>query len=349
MLLAVTLVALIAIALLVLQFVNDRRDARLYPAPGRMVEAGGRRLHARVQGSGGPTVVFESGISASSISWSVLQPRIARLTTTVSYDREGFGWSASARGRLDAGRMLDDLAALLQHLDVPAPYVLVGHSFGGLLVRLYAGQHPEQVAGMVLLDPVSAYEWAKPKLNDLAQLRVACMLSSWGGFLARFGVVRLATAPLLRGSTRLPKLIGKASAGPAARVLDRLVGEVRKLPPESWPVVRAHWCRASNFRSMAKHLKSLPGSFRGLKNARFDGPLVVISGANLPPRGVAEHRAIAALSPRGEHLQATHGGHWVHFDEPEMVEDAVRRVVAAVRETNGLLPACTASGPPDAR
>jgi pimeloyl-ACP methyl ester carboxylesterase len=223
--------------------------------------------------------------------------------------------------------MLSDLTALLERLNLPRPYVLVGHSYGGLLVRLYAERHPEKVAGLILLDPVLECEWAHPRLNEKRLLKAACVMSSWGGFLARFGVVRFATAPLLRGSTRLPQLIGKASAGPASKVIDRLAGEIRKLPKESWPIVRAHWCRTSNFRAMVKHLKALPSSFEGLRNAQFDFPLVVISGANISPAGLAEHRAIAALSSRGEHLLAASGGHWVHFDDPELVAETIRRLV----------------------
>ncbi len=324
----ITLAVMLALAA-ILQLNGDHRDARSYPPPGRIIDAG-HGLHAYVMGSGAPTVVFESGISASSISWTVLQPQIAEITTTVSYDRAGLGWSNAARDVFDVDRMLADFSALLDKLQLPAPYVLVGHSYGGLLVRLYAERHPERVAGLVLLDPVLACEWAQPDLNHRRLLQTACVMSSWGGFLARFGVVRFATAPLLRGSTFIPQLIGRASAGPAAGVIDRLAGEIRKLPRESWPIVRAHWCRPSNFRAMVKHLKALPSSFTALRNSQFDFPLVVISGANVSPDGLSEHRAIAALSTRGEHRVCASGGHWVHFDDPELVADAIRRVVKAV-------------------
>ena len=313
------------------QFLGHRKDALSFPPPGRMIDVGGRRLHARVLGSGAPTVVFESGISASSISWVVLQPQLAEMTTTVTYDRAGLGWSEPWPGRFDANRILADLAALLDRLNLPAPYVLVGHSYGCLLARLYAERNLQQVAGLVLIDPVLGCQWAKPDTNRRRSLQAACVLASWGGFLARFGVVRFATAPLLRGSTRLPKLIGKASAGPAAGVIDRLAGEIRKLPRETWPIVRAHWCRPSSFRAMVRHLKALPSSFDGVRNSKFDFPLVVISASNVSPEGLSEHRAIAALSSRGEHLVATRGGHWLQFDEPELVADAIRRVVATVR------------------
>jgi pimeloyl-ACP methyl ester carboxylesterase len=225
--------------------------------------------------------------------------------------------------------MLADFAGVLDGLHQPAPYILVGHSYGALLARLYAELHPQQVEGLVLLDPVLACDWAKPVGGQKRVLQTGCVMAAWGGFLTRFGVVRFATGPLLRGSTLVPKLVAKASAGPAAGVLDRLVGEIRKLPPATWPIVRAHWCRASNFRALAKHLRALPSTFDGLRNFRFDFPLVVVSAANLSNEGLAEHRAIAGLSSRGEHIRLTRGGHWVQFEDPDLIADAIRRVVAA--------------------
>ncbi|HEY3835132.1 MAG TPA: alpha/beta hydrolase [Bryobacteraceae bacterium] len=328
--LIVGVVVLVSIALMAaLQLRGDRHDRRLFPPPGRMVDIGGRSLHARVAGSGTPAVVFESGISASSVSWTVLQPRIAQLTTTVSYDRAGLGWSDPVSGHFDAERLVADLELLLRNLSIAPPYILVGHSYGALLVRLYAERNPGQIAGLVLVDPVLGSEWAQPDAGHVRSLKAACMLSSWGAVLARLGVVRFATAPLLRESTVLPMLIGKASAGPAAGVIDRSTGEIRKLPRESWPVVRALWCRPGSFRGMARHLRALPSSFEHLRNAAFDFPIVVISADNLTPEGLAEHRAIAALSHQGEHVLAEGSGHWVHFDAPDVIAAAIRRVLGA--------------------
>ena len=298
--------------------------------PGQMVDVGGRRLHARVMGSGAPTVLFESGISASSVSWTVLQPRIAAFTTAVSYDRAGLGWSELPRGRFDSGHMLADLSCLLDRLHVPGPYILVGHSYGALLARLFAEQHRDRIGGLILVDPVLACEWAKPDAKHRRMLHAARTLSWWGAVLARCGVVRFATAPLLRESTAMPRLIARMSAGPAAGVLDRLTGEIRKLPRESWPTVRELWCRPSSFRAMINHLKALPATFDLLQDTRFDFPVVVISAAGTSAEGLAEHRAISALSSQGEHLIATESGHWAHFDQPDLIVSAIQRVSAAV-------------------
>jgi pimeloyl-ACP methyl ester carboxylesterase len=308
------------------------KAATIQPS-GQMVDIGGRRMHARVMGSGAPTVVFESGIAASSISWTVLQPQAAGFTTTVSYDRAGLGWSDLGPGRFDADRMLSDLALLLERLRVPAPYVLVGHSYGALLARRFAERNLELIGGLVLIDPALAGEWAKPDARHRRRLRAACVLSWWGALLARCGVVRLATTPLLRESTAMPKLIARMSAGPAAGILDRLIGEIRKLPRASWPTVQAVWCRTSSFRGLIRHLRALPASFEGLRNTKFDFPVVVISASDTSAEGLAEHRTIAALSSQGEHLIADVSGHWVHFDQPELITGAIRRIATAARHS----------------
>ena len=101
------------------------------PAPGRLVDIGGMRLHLSCAGEGGPTVVLEAALGASSISWSLVQPGLARLTRVCSYDRAGFGWSDRGPMPRTARRIASELHTLLERARVPAPYLLVGHSFGG--------------------------------------------------------------------------------------------------------------------------------------------------------------------------------------------------------------------------
>jgi len=207
--------------------------------------------------------------------------------------------------------------------------ILVGHSYGGLLARLFAERHPEKVGGLVLVDPVLGCEWAHPgKAQDA--LRVSAVkLTRVGEWLARFGVVRLASSPAVLRSGIIPKLA--TSHQVTEGVLSRLTAEIVKLPREIVPVFRSHWCRAKNFRALTVHLRELPSSFAELREARLDCPEVVISADNPSDEGLAEHRAIAALSARGEHVIAEGSGHWVQFDRPDLVVAAIRRVVRAAR------------------
>jgi pimeloyl-ACP methyl ester carboxylesterase len=122
-------------------------------AGGRLVAIGpGRRLYAQCAGSGRPTVVLEAGFPGDSTVWSAIQPQLARTTRACAYDRAGLGSSLPARGVRDARDEIDDLQRLLGAARLPAPYVLVGHSYGGMLVRLFARTHPSETAGVVLID-----------------------------------------------------------------------------------------------------------------------------------------------------------------------------------------------------
>jgi pimeloyl-ACP methyl ester carboxylesterase len=119
---------------------------------GTLVDIGGRRLHCLVTGNGGPTVVLEAGMGDTVATWSQVQPALAVWTTVCSYDRAGLGSSDPASGPRTATAMVDDLRALLTAAGLPGPYLLVGHSFGGQLVRLFAGRFPDEVIGLVLVD-----------------------------------------------------------------------------------------------------------------------------------------------------------------------------------------------------
>ena len=318
----ISLAALLALAGL-FQLVCSRRDERTFPPPGRMIDIDGRKLHARVMGGGAPVVVFEAGISASSINWVLTQPQVAGFATTCAYDRAGLGWSESPAGAYDAERMVANLAALLDRLNLPGPYVLVGHSYGGLLVRLFAEHYPDKAAALVLIDPVLACHWAHP---DAAHARVKRRGARWrncaDGWRA-LGSSGWRRSPLIVRSLILPGLAGKKGSGEGP--VYRLDTELRKLPLQTVPVIRSHWCRPKSFRAISAHLAALESSFAAVRNMRLNIPLTVISAGNTPPEGVAEHQAIARLSRLGEHIVAKRSGHWIQLDEPQLVVDAIRR------------------------
>ena len=119
---------------------------------GRLVDIGGRSLYIECTGSGSPTVVLEAGFGGSSKNWTPVLPQLGRTTRTCAYDRAGLGSSIAMPGTHDASDEIADLAHLLAAAHIPPPYVLVGHSYGGQLVRLYAQAHPADVAGVVLVD-----------------------------------------------------------------------------------------------------------------------------------------------------------------------------------------------------
>jgi pimeloyl-ACP methyl ester carboxylesterase len=259
--------------------------------------------------------------------------RIAEFTEVISYDRPGLGWSAPRRSPASFEVILEELHALLQQAGVASKRILVGHSFGGLLVSLYAVRYPENVAGLVLVDPVAPVEWANASPQKLAMLNRGVLLSRRGAVLARLGIVRLALALLVGGSRLLPKALARISSGRAAGVTERLVGEVRKLPEEVWPMIRSNWCRPGCFTAMAEYLQSLPAAAAALAGCAIPQsiPITVLSASDAPPERLRAHAAMAQSSSRGRHIVASKSGHWILLDEPERVVDAVREMTGPMR------------------
>lgn len=311
------------------QLLGRRRDLRDYPPPGRLLEVDGTRFHLLEMGAAGPAVVFEAGIAASSVSWALVQPRVAQFARTCSYDRAGLGWSGPVRSPRTLSQSIADLHSLLNTAGMKGPYLLVGHSYGGLLVQAYAAAYPAQVAGLVLVDPVAVQEWAQPSQEALRRLQRGVRLSRRGAWLARLGVVRFALARLLSGDRRVPARIAKLSSRGGATVISRLVGEVGKLPRESWPMVRAHWCDPKCFRGMAAHLEQLPASAAALAGlgALPDVPVCIISAATSTIAERNERERIIAGVTFGDHVVAELAGHWIQLDQPHLVIDACRRIL----------------------
>jgi pimeloyl-ACP methyl ester carboxylesterase len=330
---AILLVSVVAAGALY-QRIGAIRSARACVAPGMMVDVGGHRLHLVCAGSGSPTVVFESGIAASSLSWTRVLRDVATFTRACAYDRAGLAWSDAARAPRTLARMVAELRGLLANAAVAGPYVLVGHSFGAFLVCAYASQHPDQVAGLVLLDPPS--EWHQLTREQARLLRGGIHLSRIGGILARLGVVRACLALLSGGAPDVPRNVVRIFGPTAARTLERLVGEVRKLPPDVHPIVQALWCQPKCFRAMANYLGAMEetAAFVAGLTSLPGVPLVIISSGDQPPDTVAAHQQLARLSSQNRHLVAARSGHWIQFDEPDLVVTAIRDVVDHARRSN---------------
>ena len=292
-----------------------------------MVDVGGRRLHVNVAGSGGPAVILEAGIAASSLSWALVAKKVAQFTTVVTYDRAGFGWSDPAPHCCTALDSAQDLALLLDKAGIRGPLVLVGHSFGGLIVRLFEQTYPERAAGLVLVDPVCRVEWRDAGEQQKRMLSRGVRLARRGELLARLGVVRLALNLLMSGSRTIPKMLARVSAGRGAGVTERLTGEVRKMPRELWPAVAAHWSQARCFRAMADSLENLPVSVMQIDEDRSQGdlPIVVLSAGSASAQAMAEHEHDAGMSRAGVHSVVLGSGHWIQPDVPDSVVDAIRR------------------------
>ena len=313
------------------QTVGLRRSSRACPPPGTMIDLGGRRLHVVSAGEGAPSVVFEAGIAATSVSWSLVLPEIARNARVCAYDRAGLAWSDTDPRPHTLENILADLDFVIARSNLPRPIVLVGHSFGCFVICAWASRNPDAVGGLVLIDPPAPSEWGEPTPARRRLLKRGVRLSYVGGVCARLGIVRALLSLLSGGAPRVPGTLIKTLGPTAAGKLRHLVTQVRKLPPEMYPVVQAHWCDPKCFRALAGHLRVLQeaAAFMGALKALPDVPLAVISSGALPPDQMEEQRRLTALSSSGRHIVAEHSGHWIQFDEPGLVIGAIRAMLNA--------------------
>lgn len=286
-----------------------------HPAPGTYVWVEGHRLHLDCRGSGSPTVVFDSGLGGSSLDWSLVQPAVASFTRACSYDRAGYGWSDPGPLPRDPTHIIDDLERLLGYGGVAAPYVLVGHSLGGLIVQRFARRHPERTAALVLIDATH---------EDQFRLLEEAVLRSTGDRGARL---------VARGSAVVP---------------DGLPDDVQQL-------AQAFRNRPQSILAARSELSALRSAGRpaALPDRMPDVPLVVISHRRqLPavsPRAeqlesiwMKLQRDLAALTPRSTHLIAGTSDHYVHIREPDTVISAVRGLVEEYRRGGSAAPGSTA-------
>jgi len=305
------------------QLWGERRDLRRWPPPGRMLDG----FHVLDTGGAGTPVVLEAGIAASSASWKLVQDKLAGQFRVVSYDRRGLGYSEPPRSPRTLENLLAELDFLIEAARIEKPFVLAGHSFGGLLARHYAARFPEKVRALVLLDPLEPFEWSP--LSDVRgrMLGRGVMLSRRGASLARWGVVRLGLDLLLLGSRRLPTMLAVAASGKGSEVTKRLAGEIQKLPPEVWPRVKSHWCLSRSFSTMAEYLERLPEYCAApLDEAPLRRlPVHVLSAETTPPAVVEAHRRWSQQSAGGTHQVVPGAGHWLQLDAPGVVSESIRQ------------------------
>lgn len=313
-----------------IQHAGAALDRWRFAPPGSLIQVGGHKQHLHITGpvTDTPLVVCEAGVGASSLSWRLIQREIEAETRIAVYDRAGLGWSDRATTPRTAKQVNHELFAMLDQAGHTEPVILVGHSFGGMTTLLAACDHPERVAALVLVDPLHPAEWFLPDIQRKRMLDYGVFLASRGAFLARWGFVRTVLRTLLLGGHRIAGRVNRSAAGAGSSALERLVGEVRKLPPEVWPIVRSHWSLPKTFEGMADHLRQLPLSSVQTANALrpLEIPLILLSAATLEPERLAAHEALASLSPRGQHRVAKRAGHWIQLDEPELVVASIQSV-----------------------
>jgi len=295
--------------------------AKLHPAPGRLVDVGGYKLHINCTGQGSPTVILEAGWADFSATWAYVQPEIAKTTRVCSYDRAGHGWSEPSPYPRTAIRRVKELHTLLINARVQGPYVLVGHSLGGMLVRVYAHNYPDEVVGMVLLDSAHEEQYirlpgAKNSISELVrQFRMLAVLSSTGF---------MALAP-----QAIPN---------------------QGLPDEVLPQYKVIWATTGFFKAAAAEMSAMEESTAEVRAMRITSfgslPLSVLSaGIYYPTPSLSDtenqqfqsewqtlQTELVALSSDSKQVIAEQSGHTIQFDQPDLVVDAVREMVAQLQK-----------------
>lgn len=279
----------------------EAADAKSYPPPGQMVDVGGYRLHINCTGTGSPTVVIEAGWGDTSASWGWVQPEVAKTTRICTYDRAGMGWSEASPEPRTAREFAKELHTLLANANEPSPYVLVGHSLGGYTVRVYAHDYPDQVSGLVLIDPqnLSAFSVTPPNPAPKPDG------SSLPSLMARIGVMRLLAGPL---------------------------GSIEDLPPGD---KQGYTANAVTPRGVQAFLNEGMGMSEGGAQARAVTslgtlPLIVLSrGKDQDAEWAASQARYLMLSTNSQQLFAEHSGHPIMIEQPEA---AVAAIVTMVRQ-----------------
>lgn len=285
-----------------------------------MVDVGGFRMHLVCEGEGSPAVILEAGSSDLWTTWFRVQPELARTTRVCSYDRAGIGYSDPGPLPRSRRRMVEELRTLLARAGVPPPYVLVGHSFGGLNMRLYAALHPEDVVGLVLVESAHEDHWKKAPREF------------WQRHLAQIEEERREAERAQKGE-RMPP-IAYSPEGLPLRVR-RQIASVSRRPA---------WYIASYQESLVADEGAK--AFAGLPRM-LDVPLVVLSaGSRQRPEGRSPelHERwvriagelqddIASRSTRSRHLVVEGASHYIHWDRPEVVVEAVLDLIRLARST----------------
>lgn len=297
------------------EHIKERRDLAATPPPGRLIDVGGHRLHLWCLGHGTPTVVFDSGLGGTAFDWYPVLRDVSGFTTACAYDRAGMGYSDAGPSPRTSRRIAGELAELVRLSDTPLPVVLVGWSYGGLFVRVFASEHQSQVAGLLLVD--ASHE-------DQAAKFAAVGFPSYVPFWDRF-----------------------ASTAAAFGVL-RMVGSPSVLRPEAMPepvrrFVQATGYRPSGYQTEYDEESQESESFDEVRASRrpLSIPVVVLSAGRSPIPAVttALQRDLLRLSARSCQIVAANSGHRIPYEAPDAVVHAVRVTIDAWKRSSA--PACS--------
>lgn len=303
------LAVLVGLALVgyIYETMAEAADAKTYPPPGELVDVGGYRLHINCTGTGSPTVVIEAGLGDWSTGWGFVQPEVAKATQVCTYDRAGWGWSDAGPLPRDAAQFAKELHTLLQNADIPGPYVMVGHSLGGLGVRVFVHDYASEIAGVVLVDSMVPQQFTQSPTAAQSQTGAQSQPFSIPAMLARFGIVRLLARPLGLMPSALPDEKAYFSRSVRALSAQTLTNESQGMPAAA--------AEASAVQTFG------------------DLPLIVLTARRNNIPGWSEWQTeLLQLSSNSQQLFAD-SGHSIPLEEPDAAVAAILQMVEQGRRT----------------
>lgn len=287
--------------------IAEAADAKAYPPPGQLVDVGGHRLHINCTGTGSPTVVIDAGLGDWSTGWGFVQPEVAKTTRVCTYDRAGWAWSEAGPLPRDAARFAKELDTLLKNANIPGPYIMVGHSLGGLTVRVFVHDYSSEVAGVVLIDSMTPQQFAQSSADVQTELDTQSRPFNPLVALSRVGLVRLFAKPLGILPSAPPSADAYYALGVTPQNAQAFVDDSRGMP--------ASGAQASAVKSFG------------------DLPLIVLTARlNDIPGWQAWQTELLQLSTNSQQLFAE-SDHNIEFEEPDAAVAAILQMVRQVRET----------------
>lgn len=289
----------LTVALLAAEGEMTARDARRFTPIGEAVEVHGTTINVDCLGTGSPTVVLEAGLGESSLTWSEVVPAVAAETRVCAYDRPGYGWSEAAAGAHDADAQAQQLRALLEAADEPGPYVLVAHSYGSLIARLFAAAEPEAVAGMFLIEPTNDVTAAVDGAAFLPSLVTRAQ-----AIVSRLGLARPFSEGVARDNAGAP------------------------LPPDV--ASRASFLyRAQAVETAAAELGESGRSAQQASDAALadDLPVLVLLDSAASPE---DQRRFGSLTGSTS-VAVMDGGHYLHYADPDRIAGEILELVDGTR------------------
>lgn len=306
----------------------------VYAKPDQLVDVGGgRRLNIHCRGKGSPAVIFDSGSNDSAIAWALVQPAISKTNATCSYDRAGLGFSDAATRPGTAANDVDDLHKALQIEHIKPPYILVGHSAGGMAVRVFADRYRDEVVGMVIVDGSHEDQYSRFKA-----IATPAALATWDDYrkdTTCMDAVRAGNGEISKTSPAYKKCVGEPDARFSQAINDAMLAYTAK-----WKYQAAVASEARNFYGASADQTHATRKDFG------DMPIIVLTHAPYPPfKGITQqlqdertvtweqmHNEVAAMSTHGVNEIVPRAGHLINYDRPEIVIDAIRQALAIAAE-----------------